>query len=214
VDKVALNELTRIPGVLAVEPFRMVPGKLIKGVLIEEVGILGVPLYGKLRRFFNEEGKRFTVPKEGLVLSTTMAKELSARVGHQIWFEATIGRKPNSYLPVIAIRDTYVGASAYMSIHALNRLMMEADLVSGAALMIDQTKSAELNRYFKDIPMISGISFQDNARQVMEKTMSDSLGPMTFFNTLFASLIAVGIVYSSAKFHLRSDRESSQLCVF
>ena len=198
-DISVLNDIARMPGVLKAEPFRAVPGKLRAGLQTEELSLIGLAPSGNLRRFFNLDNQQFPFPEEGMVLTVTLAEKLNLHVGDIVWFEASIGKKPRVALPIVSIRDAYFGASAYVSLRSLNRMMGEPDWITGATLEIDPTQADTLNRELKDIPTVAGVTFQNDARVATNKTMDEFLGPMTFFNTLFSSLIAVGIVYSSAR---------------
>lgn len=213
-DVRVLSEVRRMPGVLVVEPYRAVAAKFHLGTRSERAAITGLDQKTVLRRVLNTELLDVTLPETGLVLSVKMAEMIGARRGDRVTVEVLEGRRPTVVVPVTGIVDEYIAAPAYMHRRALNRLMGEGRLVSGAYLQIDQRHKSELFRRLKDTPAVAGVSMQTSALRTFRQTMAETLDIMLSFYVLFGGLIAVGVVYNSARVSLSErGRELASLRV-
>ena len=101
-----------------------------------------------------------------------------------------------------------------MNLRSLNRLLKEDVAISGAYLLIDDDQTEALYRALKNTPVVAGVGLQERAQQAFHDTLQESLGTFIFFNTLFAGLITVGVVYNSARISLSErGRELASLRV-
>ena len=204
----------RLPGVLAAEPYRAVAVKLHLGARSERAIIHGLDNGATMRRVLDTDLRAVDLPETGLVLSTKMAEMLNARRGDKIEVEALEGRRPRVFVPVTAIVEEYIAAPAYMHRAALNRLMREGRLISGAYLQVDGKFAQTLYRRLKDTPAVAGVSLQTAALQTFRKTMAETLNIMLSFYVLFGCLISFGIAYNSARASLSErGRELASLRV-
>jgi putative ABC transport system permease protein len=89
-----------------------------------------------------------------------------------------------------------------MDIHALNRLMREGGTVSGAYLAADALQIDRLYATLKQIPAVAGVSVRQMAIARFEATIAGSLGIFTAVMTIFACIIAFGVVYNAARIAL------------
>ncbi len=210
----ALQEIRRSPGVLYAEPFRAIPAVLSNGTRRRHEALIGLAPGAELSRLVDSELRPVALPESGLVLSDKLAELLQVRVGQTLHLQITEGRNVQRDVPVSAIVTTYLGTSASMSLAALNRLLSEDGQISGAHLLIDEAQAAPLFRHLKEMPGVAGIRQQDAAQRAFYDTLDESLGTFTFFNTLFATLIVVGVVYNSARVSLSErGRELASLRV-
>ena len=210
----AMAELRGLPGVMTAEPYRAVAVKFRLGPRNERAVIHGLDTGAKMRRILDTDLNAVELPKAGLVLSTKMAELLNARRGDRVTVEALEGRRPVVEVPVTAIVEEYIAAPAYMHRAALNRLMREGRLISGAYLQIDEKRSKTLYRRLKDTPSVAGVSVQTSALETFRRTMAKTLNIMLSFYILFGSLIAFGVVYNSARVSLSErGRELASLRV-
>ena len=107
-----------------------------------------------------------------------------------------------------------MGIPAYMEIDALRRLAGEGDTLSGAYLRVDSGSVDALYRRLKDTPMVAGVSLKRSAIESFQKTLADTFYVMIFFNLLFSSIIAGGVVYNAARVSLSErSRELASLRV-
>ena len=101
-----------------------------------------------------------------------------------------------------------------MHADALHRLLQEGDHVSGAFLRVEAPKTAELYAQLKETPTVAGVSVKSAALQSFHDTIVNNLGKIRGFNIFFATIIAVGVVYNSARISLAErSRELATLRV-
>jgi putative ABC transport system permease protein len=110
--------------------------------------------------------------------------------------------------------DEWIGTSVYMNMEALHRFLREGPRVSGAALLVDKGDPREFYRRIKSIPAVAGVSSKRAAIDNFRSTLAQSMGVMTFFNVLFSSVIAFGVIYNAARISLSErSRELASLRV-
>lgn len=209
-----LWEVERLPGVRAGEPFRTVAARLRHGPRAERVAINGIAGEATLRRILDSRLDPVAPPETGIILSDKLAELLGAGRGDRLTVEILEGRRPVREVTVAAVVDELIGLPAYMELGELNRLLREGPMISGVYLLIDGQRTAALYRHLKDAPAVAGVSLQMVARQTFEATMAETLYIMIGFYVLFGSLIAVGVVYNSARIGLSErGRELASLRV-
>jgi putative ABC transport system permease protein len=103
---------------------------------------------------------------------------------------------------VAAIVDELVGISAYMENGALNKFMREGPRVSGAWLMVDVHQRDALVEQLRDTPGVASISRLTAMLEAFEKTSADIQATSRTILLFFASVIAVGVVYNTARITL------------
>ena len=128
--------------------------------------------------------------------------------------EVLEGSRPVRDIPVTALVKQYMGVSAYMDLHALNRLMREGNVISGAYLATDSAFQDVIFERLKNIPQIAGTEIREKAITNFYDTMGETILIFTFINTLLAGIIAFGVIYNSARIALSErSRELASLRV-
>ena len=210
----ALHELRRLPGVQYAEPFRTVPVRLRLGHRSYETAIEGLPPDAYLRRVIDTELNPVPVPREGILLTERLADILRARPGEHLTVEIMEGRRRVRQIPLAGLAEQYIGVAAYMDMNALNRLAGEGQALSGALLLVDSEFEGELTGALRDRPGVAGIMSQDRAIQAYMDTAAQSMLIFTFVLSLFAGVIAFGVVYNSMRISLSErDRELASMRV-
>lgn len=195
----AMFMLARLDGVGHVEPFRTVPATLRFEHRSYRMGVQGVPDDAVLRRLLDADLKEFEIPSDGVVLTDYLAKLLGIHPGDMLTVEALEGARPIWHVPVAGLVREYVGVAAYMRLDALNRLMREGNAISGVYLTADSRKRQEIYDELKEMPRVAGTAVREKALRNFYDTMAGQVLLFAFFNTLFAGLIAFGVVYNSAR---------------
>ncbi len=210
----ALHELTRLPGVLAVEPIRLVPARIRAGHRSREETITGLIDSSRLYRVVNTSLTQVRLDQDGLVMSAKLGEILGVRAGDRVEVELLEGGRPIRTIPVSALVDEYMGTSVYMNIDALHKFLREGPAVSGAALLADKGSEAELYKRVKAMPSVAGVSSKRAAIDNFRDTIAQNMNVMIFFNVLFSSIIAFGVVYNAARISLSErSRELASLRV-
>lgn len=204
-DKTIL-ELQRMPGVIEVEPVRIVPAVLRNGLKTNRGAINGLVANPRLNRALDGELRPVSMPREGVVLSTALASILDIQPGQMLTVEVREGRQPELHLPVVGVTESLLGSPAYMDIAALNRAMREPGRVSGAYMRIDSARSDEIYTDLKNMRSVAGVSLKDHARQSFQKMMDSGAGAMRYVMGVIAFIITFGIVYNTARI-AQAERE-------
>jgi putative ABC transport system permease protein len=107
-----------------------------------------------------------------------------------------------------------MGLAMYMEIGELHRLMKEADVVSGALLLIDSAHENDLSRALKALPVVAGAGFKRAVLESFRETMAANMNLSILINLMFAGVIAFGVVYNAARVSLSErSRELASLRV-
>ena len=201
-DARALYELERMPGVLRVEPYRATSARLVAGHREVREGLVGAESGADLGRAVDLKGRVIEPPAYGVVISSRLARQLDVRAGDPIRALVTEGERPILDLPVSSVIDTPLGSSARLDKGSLNRLLREGPSLSGAYLAVDSNYAEAVFRALKETPQVAGVTSQQAIVQGVRDTVAEQMGIVTLFNTLFAALIVLGVVYNSARISL------------
>jgi putative ABC transport system permease protein len=199
----ALAELRSLPGVEYGEAVRGVPARLVFEHRSYRTYISGYQPGSEIMRLVSADLEPVSLPASGIILNEYLAKEiLGIRPGELLTVEVLEGSQPVRQIPVVSLVQQYLGVGAYMDINALNRLMGEGDAISGAYLYIDAAQKNEIFRRLKERPRIVGTAVREQAIKTYHRTMDETMLFWTSVATLFAAIIAVGVVYNSARITL------------
>jgi len=142
------------------------------------------------------------VPQAGLVLSKKLSQLLGAGVGDVVIAQITEGRRPTLELPVVQVSQTMMGSPAFMDFDHLGQVMREQGRLNGAYVKLDENRNKDFFRAVKDTPGIISVSIASTTLSSFRETMAENVLVMTFFNVIFAGVIAVGVVYNAARISL------------
>lgn len=209
-----IHEIERLQGVNRVESFRSVSAKLGNGHRWKRAGILGLDPGNELFRLLDTHERPVELPDSGIVLNDKLAELLHVKVGDSVFVSVLEGNRPKAALLVTQIITEYGGVNAYMNRTALHGLMNESNRISGAFLEVESDAQQQLFRTLKRTPRIASVNIKDAALKSFEATVAENILMMRTFNILFAVLIAVGVVYNSARISLsEQSRELATLRV-
>ena len=210
----ALENIKAMPGVLAAEPFRAVSAKLYFQGAERRESLTGLVQGAQLSRILDQNFEPVVIPQRGLVLSQKLSEMLGAGVGDVVIAQVTEGRRPILELPVVQVSQTMLGSPAFMDFAYLGDIMREQGRLSGAYLTLDETLEKDFYRAVKKTPGIAGMAIKSTTLQSFRDTMAENILLITFFNILFAGVIAVGVVYNAARISLSErSRELASLRV-
>jgi len=211
----ALAELRSLPGVEYGEAVRGVPARLVFEHRSYRAHISGYEPNGEIKRLVSADLKPVSLPRSGIVLNEYLAEAiLGIRPGELLTVEVLEGSQPVRQIPVVSLVRQDLGVGAYMDIEALNRLMQEGNAISGAYLYIDEAQKNEIFRRLKDRPRIVGTAVREQEIRNFHRTMDETMLFWTTVATVFASVIAIGVVYNSARITLTErSRELASLRV-
>lgn len=195
----SIHELANIDGVLGVEPFRSVAVRLSNGNLNHRTGILGLGQQRNFYRLLNSDSSAIQLPLSGIVLSDKLAELLGVSLGDNLTIEVLEDRRQKVIVAVTGITTEFAGTNAYMDRDALHRLLQEDRRISGAFLRIDRLKSRSIYDFLQQTPRTAGVSIKAAALKSIRETIKQNQVIMQSFNTIFAAIIALGVVYNMAR---------------
>ncbi|MEL6877909.1 MAG: ABC transporter permease, partial [Pseudomonadota bacterium] len=194
-----LYELRQMPGVLRVEPIRGLSVEMSHGNRHEwtalEVTMPGSLLTARI----DAEGNLIEMPPGGLMLSRQLAEQLGVQAGESVQVKMLGGRRTEAMLPVGALVDEFIGARAYATDQTIGRLARDGAPVGSALMLIDPAEREALLTKLKAMPVTLSIGDRDMEMQRFAELIDDNINTMMVFYIAFASAIAVGVVYNSAR---------------
>ncbi|HSM78509.1 MAG TPA: FtsX-like permease family protein, partial [Bryobacteraceae bacterium] len=201
-------------GVEHAEPFRAVPARLRFGHRTYRTVIQGFDAGTRLHELLDMNLQPIALPPSGIVLTDYLGNMLGIRAGDILTVEVLEGNRPVRQVPVAALVKQYLGVMGYMDRAALNRLMREGDLVSGAYLAVDSAEQARLYRTLVEMPRVAGTVVRLDEIRNFYETQAESMLFFTFIATILSGTIAFGVVYNSARISLSErSRELASLRV-
>ena len=195
----ALYALAETPGILRVEGVRGLAVVMTHGLRRERVAIEGADPEGLLSARIDADGAEVALPSQGLMLSRQLADKLAVRPGDRVQIEMLGGRRATTALPVVRIIEEFVGERAYASTATVQAIARDGAPVGAALLRIDPAARRTILTALKDMPMVLGVAERDAALARFEQMIDKNLVTMLTFYISFASAIAVGVVYNSAR---------------
>lgn len=196
------QDVARLPFVTAVELSRNVPVQL-KNANHEWRGVMqGKPQWPQLHRIVGLDHQAREVPMDGLLLTDRLAQRLQLQVGDSVRVEVLEGRRLTLNLPVVGVVSEMTGMSAYIERRTLNALLHEGNLVNQTIVSVERGHEAALLNSLKELPVVT-VAFSKAAmlRNIEEVTARNVL-VFSSILTVFAVIIAVGVVYNNARIAL------------
>lgn len=198
----ARHALSRLPGVLRVEPFRVVPVRLRNEHRSYRIAIQGLVENSEMHALIDQELREIALPPQGLVLTRKLAEILHVEPGDAVRVEVMEGERPVREVRVIALVDELVGLAAYMNLDALNHLMQEGRVISGSYLRVDPLAAETLYRQLKQTPVVNSVAVREAMIESFEKTIAENMAASVGILSVFAAVIAFSMVYNSARIAL------------
>jgi len=202
VDDSVRHELARVPGVTMVEAIRFVPVTLVNGHRRERSMIRGYAARPELYRVVDVDRRETLLDGRGLVLTDRLADKLGLHVGDTVHVEVLEGRARTVAMTLRATVREMMGLNAYMERGALNRALGDGDVSTGYVLAVERGREASVLDATKALPRAAGAWSKATMLRNMEEITERNVRIMSTILTVFASVIAVGVVYNNARIAL------------
>ena len=199
----ALGEIAHMPGVMRVEGGRDVPVRLVAGHRSYRTVVSGLPATGELRRLLDTHARPVPLPPEGILLTDRLATRLAVRPGDRIRVEMLTGERRSGEVTVAGTAADMIGLLAYMNLDTLARFTGEADVLSSFSVLADRSRSDALFAHMKQYPRIATVASKASMLRNFRETTARNLLFFTSVLTVFAGVIAVGVVYNHARIALQ-----------
>jgi putative ABC transport system permease protein len=199
----ALQAFEHLPGVLAVEPSRIVGADFSVATRKHRGGITGIRPDSTLQPVHDDaSGTDVRVPPAGLVMSTRLAEKLGVDVGDRVWVEIQSGRRPTAELPIASLFETLIAMPVYMDLDALNRLLGERPTLEYTNLLVDRNAEPELFQKLKTLPGVGAIMLKHAAIDSFYDTIGEQMLIYTGIFASFAAALGFGVTYNSTRIAL------------
>lgn len=197
-----LGEVSSLPGVVRVEGSRILLATVTNGAARREVAVQTVPRTGILRRIVDRDGRPTAVPTDGILMTDQLARSLGVDVGDPLTITPRAGDSRSFELRVRGLVDEPFGLQVYAEPETLARALREEPRFDALLVRFDPNREAEVLRALRRRPFVAGVV---RKRQVIERFASASGAQMRAFTAIlsvFAAIIAVGVVYNNARVSL------------
>lgn len=210
----ALEDLRHLPGVMAAEPFRVIPARLSYGARAKRLAVEGRPAATDSARLLAPDLRPMVLPEAGLVLSEALAQALGVGRGGLVRVEFLEGPRRVVELPVSGLSLGYVGLGATMELGALDRAAGEGPRISGANLRLDSARAAEFFAAAAAAPMTGFLNVRALTVARFRATLAENITVMISVYVTLAAIIAFGVVYNFSRIALSEQgRELASLRV-
>lgn len=197
-----LNDVRRLPGVTATEGLRTVGVRFVHEHHDRWGAIQGFEANPKLLRIVDVDHHVNQPPLDGLLITDRLAQRLQVSPGDILQVEVQEGQRQVLEIPVRGIVKEMMGMNAYIERRALNQLLKEGDLVNQIVVAVDSNREPDFLLRLKELPRVVGaVSNTVMLRNLQEVTARNMMVFSTIL-TLFACIIAVGVVYNTARIAL------------
>lgn len=210
----AIQDVGRLPAVLAREPFRAVGVEVRSGHIARRIALLGRGESAVLTKLFDAHMQPVRLPRSGILLTHALAKILGVGRGDSVDVRLLEGNRQIRQVYISGVVEGYLGLSAYMELGALEALVQDGGLISGAYLTLDPLERDRLYATLKRTPSAGSLSVQAEALKQFRATMAQNMYVMIGVLAGLASLIAFGVVYNFSRISLSEQgRELASLRV-
>lgn len=199
----AVRDIARMDGVLVAEGQRNLAVRLRAGHRSELAAITGLMQGSDLNTPQDERLRPVAIPREGLAMNARLAAKLGLAAGDTVTLETLEGARPVRTARIAALVEETLGQGIYADLDWLNRLMGDGRVVGAVALQLDPAATEDVAARFKDVPALQSLSLRAESMS----SFFDKVGSLVLFSalilTIFACIIAVGVVYNSVRVTLQ-----------
>jgi putative ABC transport system permease protein len=199
------QDLEHLPGVLSVEPFRVVAVRLRVGHRSKRTVLSGMSPAAELHRIVDIDANVVRVPPSGVVLSAGLARILHAQPGTVLTVEILEGERQVREVPVVATVEEPLGLYAYLDERALAKLLDEDLQYTSAYLRVDPRQLDELYERLKRLPVVASVTLREATIASFLATIAENIVISTTILIVFACVIAAGVVYNGARIALSEN---------
>lgn len=201
-----LHEMRQLRGILDSEMTRGVATRIRYQNRSRRVGVMGLETDPQLYRLLNTSAKPVQIPETGIMLNDKLARLLGAGLGDLVTIEVLEHKRPTVVVEVTGIVEEYSGVNAYMNKQRLHSLLQESSVASGAFLRVDANRMNDVFNELRSRPGVGSVAVKEAVIDSFQKTIAENLFVMRSFIVGFAAVIAIGVVYNSARISLSEQR--------
>lgn len=196
ISRSAIYALNSMPGIRYAESQREVPVRLRYQQRVYLTSIEAVHPQQRLRQIIDIHLNPISIKSDGLILNDYFRHLLNVNVGDKVQVEVLEGKKRIEEIPVVGFIQSYMGLGAYLSFDRLSELLDEGASLNGALISVSQNDADSVFQALKEMPVVSGITFKENAIKNFFDTLGDTILVFTFFISVFGGTLAFGLVFN------------------
>ncbi len=202
VDASAARQLARQPGVLEVEAGRRLAVRFIHGQYSEKGVLDGHARPPRLQRIIDVDQRLQVAPADGLLMTDRLARKLHLKPGDAVTVELREGRREVLRIVLQGTVSDMMGLNAFIQRDALNRMLGDGDLANFFSLRVGQRELPRLLQATQMLPRVAGTFSKATMLRNMQEISARNVRIMSTILTVFAAIIAVGVVYNNARIAL------------
>jgi putative ABC transport system permease protein len=198
----AVRDAAHIPGVRYAEGERQVPVRLRAGHRTRSTAILGLDQGMDLHRLLGTDRRPLGLLPAGLSLSRPLGESLGVRAGDEVDIEVLESDRRKVRMPVATLVDDLLGLAGYMDASELGRVLGETARANVLLLAVDPRDVDEVIQRLNALPVVASIGRPSVDRGLVRAQVADVFVVLQVVLAVFASAIAVGVVYNNARIAL------------
>ncbi|HET8746771.1 MAG TPA: FtsX-like permease family protein [Ramlibacter sp.] len=202
VDAAAARELARLPGVLQVETGRRLQVRFRHGHRSDKGLVDGHPPQALLQRVVDVHQRPAEAPPDGLLMTDRLAEKLNLRPGDTVEVELREGGREVVPMALRATVSDMMGLNAFIQRDALNRMLGDGDVANFFSLRVTAADLPRVLEATQGLPKVAGAFSKATMLRNMEEISARNVRIMSTILTVFAAVIAVGVVYNNARIAL------------
>jgi len=196
------RDFLALPGVLRVEPVRVVPARVLAAGRAQDVALVGLPAGGALRHVVDSAYREVLPLREGISMTSWLAGRMGLERGDLATIEIREHERRTVTARLVETVDEPLFNAIYLELGALGRMLGEPETYSGVNLTIQPGRERELYAALKRLPVAAAVS-QRRAAIASFRQTSDRIGVfMKQIEIVFGIIIAFGVVYNTARIAL------------
>jgi putative ABC transport system permease protein len=133
-----------------------------------------------------------------------LAESLGVHAGDDVDIEVLESDRRTLHVPVAALVDDLLGLSGYMNAAELARLLDETPRVNNVLVAVESHDIDAVSARLNAFPRVASVSRPDLDRSLVRAEIADELTALSAMLALFATAIAVGVVYNNARIALET----------
>ncbi len=191
-----------LPEVTATEAARNVNVRIVSQQREWRGMIQGKAATPQLHRILDVARRTYAPPADGLLLTDRLADRLGVKTGDTVRIEVLEGERRVMDVIVTGTVREMMGMSAYMERHSLNHLLHEGDVVNQLTLAVQAGSEPALLDRLRRLPEVAMAISKAVMLANIESITARNLLIISTVLTIFATVIAIGVVYNQARIAL------------
>ncbi len=190
-DEKVLKEVKELISYNHMEGRIELPFEISNGRHSKIVNLIGLEENTEFYEFKDIDGNKLNIPKEGILLSSNLAKALNADKGDRILLESFIPDSDSQYVTVTGVLEQSLGMNGYMNINYVNKKFLDKGIINGLYINSDDNVNIKLD----NINNIMSIQSQEEMQSVFEE-FTGLITVFMGFMVVFSGLLGFVILYS------------------